>query len=586
MMQPRKWIAGLLPLGAIFLIAAGWMQPTVEADLTKRGVAGLSAAGLEWAKVELSGRDARVMGEAPSPDSKALAVAAADRVFGIRYVTDAMTVLPEAKPFTITALRDGAKVTLTGSVPPGSARKTLLDAAAKALPGATLVDQLKAARGAPANFDMMAAYGLGELSKLSEGTLSISDTGLGLTGRAADFAKFTDIRTKLASLPAGARLTKGLAPGDILPPLIKPFVFSAEKSAGGVALAGYVPSDEIKARLLGEARASGLPVRDGLQVADGATSGDWAGAAALLIRELSKLELGKAALSDEKVAISGKGRDLIGEEDVRADLKALPAGFVLAQAAIESRAIRPYVFNATREEGKLTLSGYVPDAKTKSDILDTAKRYFEGDQIDDKLAEGLGAPKDFALAVRTGLQELSRLGTGATLGLSDSAFSIKGLALFDFAREQISAALRSSLPGGFKGNFEVGTAPLPPPITLSPECQALYQQVLSRGTIRFKVASADLSEESRGILDRLTVVTLRCVEAKVEIGGHTDSDGSAQANAELSRRRAETVGAYFLRAGIQPERLEAVGYGHTVPVAPNDTPENKAKNRRIEFLVK
>ncbi|OYU49126.1 MAG: hypothetical protein CFE31_07050 [Rhizobiales bacterium PAR1] len=586
MMQPRKWVAGLLPLGAIFLIAAGWMQASVEADLTKRGVAGLSAAGLDWAKVELSGRDARVTGEAPSPDSKALAIAAADRVFGIRYVSDAMTVLPEAKPFTITALRDGAKVTLTGSVPPGSARKTLLDAAAKALPGATLVDQLKAARGAPANFDMMTVYGLGELSKLSEGTLSISDTGLGLTGRAADFAKFTDVRTKLASLPAGARLTKGLASGDILPPLVKPFIFSAEKSAGGIVLAGYVPSDEIKARLLGEARASGLPVRDSLQIADGATNGDWAGAAALLVRELGRLELGKASLSDEKVAISGKGRDLIGEEDVRADLKALPAGFVLTQAAIESRAIRPYVFNATREEGKLTLSGYVPDAKTKSDILDTAKRYFEGDRIDDKLAEGLGAPKDFALAVRNGLQELSRLGAGATLGLSDSTFNIKGLALFDFAREQISAALRSSLPSGFKGNFEVGTAPLPPPITLSPECQALYQQVLSRGTIRFKVASADLSEESRGILDRLTVVTLRCVEAKVEIGGHTDSDGSAQANAELSRRRAETVGAYFLRAGIQSERLEAVGYGHTVPVAPNDTPENKAKNRRIEFLVK
>jgi hypothetical protein len=63
------------------------------------------------------------------------------------------------------------------------------------------------------------------------------------------------------------RLAKGLAPGDILPPLIKPFTFSAERTAAGLALTGFVPSDEVKARLLAEARTLGLTVRDGLQVA-------------------------------------------------------------------------------------------------------------------------------------------------------------------------------------------------------------------------------------------------------------------------------------------------------------------------------
>jgi OmpA-OmpF porin, OOP family len=586
MRLPESWRAGLIPLCAVFLVSAWWMQPAIEADLAARGTSGLAAAGLEWARIEISGRDARVLGEAPSPDSRALAVAAADRVFGIREVDDAMTVLPEVRPFTLTVLRDGTKVTLTGSVPAGSARATLLERARQAIPGVNLVDQLKPARGAPANFEAITAYGLGELRKLGEGTLSISDQALALTGRAADFASYADIRAKLAVLPAGVKLTKGLAPGDILPPLVRPFVFVAEKSVSGLALGGYVPSEAIKTRLLGEARAAGLPLRDGVQVADGAVGGDWAGAAVLLVRELGRLESGKATLTDDKVAVIGKGRDLVGEEDVRADLRALPAGFVLTQAAIESRAIRPYVFNAAREEGRLRLSGYVPGPAAKAEILDTARRYFEGEAIEDALAEGLGEPKDFGPAVRLGLQELARLGTGATLALSDDALSIRGLAPFDFAREQIAATLRGGLPAGFRGAFEIGTAPLPPPVTLSPACQALYQEVLSRGAIRFKVASADLSEESRGMLDRLTVVTLRCTEAKVEIGGHTDSDGSAQTNAELSRRRAETVGAYFLRAGIPAERLEAVGYGHTVPVAPNDTPENKAKNRRIEFLVK
>ena len=155
-----------------------------------------------------------------------------------------------------------------------------------------------------------------------------------------------------------------------------------------------------------------------------------------------------------------------------------------------------------------------------------------------------------------------------------------------FPRDQVAATLRRDIPSGFRTLFDIGTAPLPPPIMLSPECQLLYRDALARGTVRFKSGSAELSEESPGLLDKLAVVTLRCVNAKIEIGGHTDSDGSAQTNNELSRRRSETVAVYFTQAGIPIDRLEAVGYGQTVPVAPNDTAENKAKNRRIEFIVK
>ncbi|KAF0230915.1 MAG: hypothetical protein FD175_1362 [Beijerinckiaceae bacterium] len=586
MRQPQKWVLGLLPLAVLFLLAGFWKQGSVEADLAARGGAGLVGAGLPWAKVELSGRDVRIVGEAPTPEARAQAIAVSEGIFGVRRANDAMTVLPEAKPFVFTALRDGTKITLTGSVPPGATRAAVLEAIKAAAPTASVVDNLKNARGASEQFGQLAAFGLAELGKLSEGTLSISDATLSLSGRAADFAGSAALRTRLGALPAGARLNKGLAPGDILPPVAKPFSFSAERVAGGVTLSGFVVSEDAKARLLADARALGPPVRDSLQVADGAPAGDWTMAASLLVRELARLESGKAALMDEKASIVGKGRDLVAEDDVRADLKGLPAGYALTQVAIESRAVRPYLFSATRGEGGLTLAGYVPDSKTKAEILDTARRYFEGDRIEDKLVEALGAPKDFALAIRVGLQELSRLATGATLSLTDGGLTVKGLALFDAAREQVATALRRDLPAGLKTTLDLGTAPLPPPITLSAECQLLYRELLQRGTVRFKSGSADLSEESRAILDRLTVVTLRCVNARIEIGGHTDSDGNAQANAELSRRRAETVAIYFTQAGIPAARLEAAGYGQTAPVAPNDTAENKAKNRRIEFSVK
>lgn len=586
MVQPKKWALGLLPLAILALVAALWRQGSVEKDLSARVADGLAKGGLSWAKSVVVGRDGTLSGEAPSPEERAKAQSVADSVFGVRKVADAMTVLPEAKPFTFTVLRDGAKITLAGAVPPGDLREKLVDAIRKSGSGLTVVDELRPSRGAPAAFGALADAGLSNLVKLSQGTLSISDSALSLSGRAADFSGYRDIRAALAKLPAGTTLAKGLGPGDILPPVAAPFAFSAELGPAGIALSGAYPTEAAREKVLAAAKAIGVAVTDRLQIADGAPKGDWAGAASLLVAELGKLEAGRGSLTDGRAALAGRAKGLLAEEDFRNDLQALPAGFTLTDLKIESRVVRPYRFNAERRGDTLTLIGHVPDAKARASVLDVARTYFEGDRIDDRLQEGLGEPSGFLAAVQTGLQELSRLADGASLSISDGVAALKGAALFDAARDQIAQGFAQGLPQGFQRKIEVSTAPLPPAVESLPDCQALYTNLLKTRTVRFKSGSADLSEASRAILDRLAVISLRCTTARVEIGGHTDNDGSPQSNAELSRRRAETVGVYLVRAGVAAARLEPVGFGETVPVAPNDTPENKAKNRRIEFFVK
>jgi OmpA-OmpF porin, OOP family len=87
-------------------------------------------------------------------------------------------------------------------------------------------------------------------------------------------------------------------------------------------------------------------------------------------------------------------------------------------------------------------------------------------------------------------------------------------------------------------------------------------------------------------MDRLVEIALRCPSSNLEIGGHTDTDGEDEANQRLSERRAQAVADYMMRAGLPADRLHAVGYGPAKPVASNDTPEGKAQNRRIEFVVR
>jgi OOP family OmpA-OmpF porin len=107
---------------------------------------------------------------------------------------------------------------------------------------------------------------------------------------------------------------------------------------------------------------------------------------------------------------------------------------------------------------------------------------------------------------------------------------------------------------------------------------------LSFTNVRFKVDSDELTEPSMKILDNVVTVLNKRKDLKLEIQGHTDSDGAAVYNQDLSERRALSVKNYLVNNGINRDRLTTIGYGETNPVASNTTKEGKAKNRRIEFM--
>ena len=72
-------------------------------------------------------------------------------------------------------------------------------------------------------------------------------------------------------------------------------------------------------------------------------------------------------------------------------------------------------------------------------------------------------------------------------------------------------------------------------------------------------------------------------EIVVEISGHTDITGSRKTNERLSQQRADAVRDWLVSQGVAPDRIFTKGYGPDKPIASNDTPEGKQKNRRIEF---
>jgi len=103
--------------------------------------------------------------------------------------------------------------------------------------------------------------------------------------------------------------------------------------------------------------------------------------------------------------------------------------------------------------------------------------------------------------------------------------------------------------------------------------------------IHFATNSYTLTKETRSIIDLFIEFLNENPTIKVEIQGHTDNIGNDDANQELSEQRAKSVYQYVVSKGIDSDRLRYKGYGESQPIAPNTTPEGRAKNRRTVFLI-
>ena len=116
-------------------------------------------------------------------------------------------------------------------------------------------------------------------------------------------------------------------------------------------------------------------------------------------------------------------------------------------------------------------------------------------------------------------------------------------------------------------------------------CAGRFEIISRTGAIYFKTGSADLAADSKPLLESIVQIARRCPKLRIQVAGHTDSSGDPAANRVLSDGRAKSVVRYLTGAGIAADRFEAVGYGDTKPVAPNDSAWNQSRNRRIAFSV-
>jgi outer membrane protein OmpA-like peptidoglycan-associated protein/osmotically-inducible protein OsmY len=556
-----------------FLAAADYLLDALtllaEGEISLRD-SSLSVSGLAADSAAFEGASALISGAAPAG-------------FTIGELAIAP---PFADPFWIEATVSAGEVVLAGTVLDEGMRRDLRARAEQAWGGreGEIVDRMGLASGGRPEFAEAAWFAIGQAARLAEGRVRLVGSELVIEGVAASIADYDALAAlRETPMPAGLALTAS----TVAPAVASPYFWRGERNAGVVVLTGYMPSEETKAEVVAAAAAAmpALTISDHLRVATGAPRMDWVGAAEFALRQLARLAKGAVVVSEHTLSVEGAAADAaaVGEFDALRTAT-LPASLTLARAAIAAPIVSPYRTTLRADEGGLIIEGYLPDAPTRAALMAAAIERFGEGAATDRAEIASGAPEGLARALVAGLDAVIRADRGR-VEIIDRTIRVDGQARFAGAPALIAEGLVAAAGPGFTIVDEMNVAPAGEPLATA-DCQTLLNAELADGQVQFPAGETSILPASYALLDRMVALLLRCPAALVEVGGHTDADGAASYNRSVSMERASSVVAYLVAGGIPEARLTAMGYGESQPIAGNTTPEEKARNRRIELTLR
>ena len=187
-------------------------------------------------------------------------------------------------------------------------------------------------------------------------------------------------------------------------------------------------------------------------------------------------------------------------------------------------------------------------------------------------------------------KQTSKLAIGAGIGAAGGA--VIGLLTSDSKNRQRNALIGAglgALAGGSVGYYmDVQEAKLRQRLRNSGVSVSRVgnQIVLNMpGNVTFATNSANINAQFYEVLNSVAIVLKEYEKTTVDVVGHTDSVGSASYNQQLSERRARSVAEYLASQSIMAQRLLVAGRGESQPIASNNTPEGRSRNRRVEIQI-
>ncbi|MGH1424433.1 MAG: OmpA family protein [Pseudooceanicola sp.] len=579
------------------LVAASFAVTNVEATTETAVRHSLDMTDMDWAEVQANGLQLHMTGTAPSEADRFRALTVAGRVIDASRVIDGMQVeaAEEIAPprFSIEILRNDSELSLIGLIPQATNRDDLIASLERIKGVGNVADLLDTANHpAPQGWTPALDYSVKALAIVPRSKISVEAGRVAVTAMSDSPEDRQRLEDQL----------KNSAPNDLVlqlaisapRPVITPFTLRFLVEDGAARFdACSADTEDARKVILAAARAAGMQEDTRCTIGLGVPSPTWADAARQAIAALADLGSGSVTFSDTDITlIAAEGTSADHFDSVVGNLEnALPDVFALHSVlpvTPDEKVEGPPDFTATLSpEGLLQMRGRLNDDLTRTAAESYARARFgtaavhNGARLDDTL------PKGWPIRVLTALKALSELSNGAVIVTPDSV-NVSGNTGSETASEDITSLLADKL--GSSEDFSVNvvyrekldpTAALPEP----EECMAELKGIQSVRKINFEPGSAKIDAESVGVMDDISEVLKACGPIRLEIGGHTDSQGREVMNQQLSQARAQAVLNELRLRRVLTSSFSAKGYGEEFPIATNKTDAGREENRRIEFTL-
>lgn len=585
---------------------AAWQAGIAASDLVEsrsetRLAATLEAGGHDWARLKADGLVVTLSGTAPDEAARIHAVEAARRALVLGRIDDrtevasASALAPPA--FAVEILRSGDQVSLVGLVPDDGTRQAVAAAVADAGIG-TVTDMLETAdHPAPAAWKDTVTFGLDALALLPRAQIELAPGRVAVTAVTEDEEERATLARRLRDdVPDGVAIALDLrAPR----PVISPFTFAFRLTDEGAEVESCsAETTEDAEAILAAAREAGAEAEE-CRIGLGAPSADWAEAVRQGIAAVSGLGGGSFALNDMEAVLVGPPAmeaEPLAEAGARLDA-ALPEVFTVTirgsapvdvPEAVSAAAEEPR-FRALLSEDGVQLTGPIADHTAEVAIRGFAEAIFGHEKVASATVIADNLPEGWPVRILTAVEALALLEEGE-VEVTRGRVTVSGRSL----EAEPERELRSFFAGKAAGEVvldvtydaEAAAARAEAERPRDEVCAERIDAILAEEMITFASGSAEIAEESAGVITAIAEALQECPGAVFEVAGHTDASGNAEANQKLSEERAAAVAKALADEGAFLVTLEPRGYGPDRPVADNDSEEGRALNRRIEFALR
>ncbi|WP_170426933.1 OmpA family protein [Ruegeria arenilitoris] len=587
----------------VFLVSAGLCLLAASFSVTKVEEASefavrraLDLKGHDWAEVQSDGLRVVLTGTAKDEATRFNALTAAGTEVDTSRVIDEMEVAPTtqlaAPRFSAEILRNDSGISVIGLIPVSEDRDALTDRL-RDLDGGPVSDLMETADyPKPKGWEDAIDYAVEALARLPRAKISASPGLVKITAIADSQQEKERLEQELTrAAPPSLRIGLSIsAPRPVITPFTVRYLIDED---GGRFDACSAQDEKARDRIIAAAEDAGLSGPYSCTIGLGEPSPRWPDAAVLSIFALSEIGQGSVTLSDADitlVAVEGTQTALfdriIGELE-----NALPEVFVLHAVLPEPQTedqSGPPEFSATRSpEGLVQMRGRLGD-ETLRDMVDSyARAAFGYEQVHTATRIAPDLPADWPIRVLSGLEALSQLHNGALTVTPDDVV-LSGVSHDPKTRAYVAGLLSEKLGDAQEFTLSITYQEPPEPEDKLPDpevCEERIVEVQAGSKIAFEPGSATVASDSRDTVNQIAEILRECGPIRLEIQGHTDSQGREEMNQQLSQARAQSILNELRARRVPTASYTAMGYGETQPIADNDTEEGREENRRIVFSL-